>query len=108
MNPYPFSFENHFTVPSAKPSSLQTSDGSGTEPPTDDETGRSLAQFFVDATAPARRNLPALTAFWSTIAIVIGPTPPGTGVMKAASSIAPGSTSPSTLRLDKPPFSPTS
>jgi hypothetical protein len=37
MNPYPFSFENHLTVPSANPSSLQKNDGPGTEPPTVDE-----------------------------------------------------------------------
>src|SRR5215831_638863 len=98
MKPYPFSFENHLTVPSANPSSLQKNDGPGTEPPTIDETGRSLAQFFACAIAPRLRKRAAVTAFWSTIAIVIGPTPPGTGVMYAASSIAPGSTSPSTLR----------
>jgi hypothetical protein len=31
--------------------------------------------------AAALRNRAAVTAFWSTMAIVIGPTPPGTGVM---------------------------
>src|SRR5262245_13780960 len=49
MKPYPFSFENHFTVPSANTSSLQKNDGPGTEPPTIAGTGGSLAQFFGDA-----------------------------------------------------------
>src|SRR5262249_52814026 len=41
------------------------------------EPGRSLAQFFADAIGTPRRNRAAVTVFWSTIAIVIGPTPPG-------------------------------
>ena len=51
-----------------------------------------LAQVTRD-TSP-RRARAAVTVFFRTIAIVIGPTPPGTGVMYAARSAAPGSTSP--------------
>src|SRR5581483_4384868 len=61
--------------------------------PTFGALGR-LAPFQPGNASPPRRNRAARTAFWSRQAIVIGPTPPGTGVKYAATSSAPGSTSP--------------
>ena len=41
-----------------------------------------------DFCAYATRAAAALTVFWRSIAIVIGPTPPGTGVIAPATSLA--------------------
>src|SRR5581483_67704 len=91
----------------SQPFLLANNDGPGTEPPTFAGNAPSLAQLPADATAADLRSVAAVTVFWSTIAIVIGPTPPGTGVMYAARSSAPGSTSPSTF-FPSPRFIPTS
>src|SRR5439155_3184371 len=56
-------------------------------------TRGSVAQTRGKARAP-RRYFAARTAFPKRQAIVIGPTPPGTGVQKAATSATDGSTSP--------------
>src|SRR5205814_9864927 len=69
-----------------------TNDGPGTEPPNWSRSALSVAQRG-DETSP-RRARAAFTVLASMRAIVIGPTPPGTGVMWPARSAAPGSTSP--------------
>ena len=66
-----------------------------TSPP----TGGARATLAMPESTPGyasspRRYRAQRTAFSSRQAIVIGPTPPGTGVMKPATSAAPGSTSP--------------
>src|SRR5205814_2088303 len=69
-----------------------TNDGPGTEPPNWSRSALSVAQRGAE-TSP-RRARAAFTVLASMRAIVIGPTPPGTGVMWPARSAAPGSTSP--------------
>src|SRR4051794_14556632 len=87
MKPYPFSFENHLTVPSANALLPYRLDDS---PPTDGAP----KNLPPTSTAQRGRVRAQRTAFSSRHAIVIGPTPPGTGVIAEATSTAPGSTSP--------------
>src|SRR6476620_3368997 len=88
MKPYPFSLLNHLTVPSA---TLQ----SFLELPAIRRSRR--------AYQAVRRAVAASTVLRRSIAIVIGPTPPGTGVIAPATSLADGKCTsprrPSSVRL---------
>src|SRR6476646_2653617 len=92
MKPYPFSLLNHLTVPSA---TLQ----SFLELPAIRRSRR--------AYQAVRRAVAASTVLRRSIAIVIGPTPPGTGVIAPAHSLADAKwTSPNNLPSTR--FMPTS